>query len=792
MTALALQRRALQVMEQALDQPEAARRRWLERECGGDTHLIQAVTKLLSADAFGSEILPTQPPEPAEWIEMEPPERIGPYRLTRRLGQGGMGEVFLGERDDGVFQQQVAVKLLRPSLFPTASARYFDSERRLLASLRHPGIARILDGGVEPGGRPYFIMELVEGEAIDAHVAARDLSAMEVAGLVRRLCHAVQHAHQALVVHADIKPSNVHVDETGAPRLLDFGIACLADEPDEDGAPAAFPITPAYASPQRLEGGRPTTSDDIFALGALLRRLAGDEAPEDLAAIIARATHPDAAVRYATAAALADDLDRWTEHRPVQARRQTWTYVFSRFLVRRRWMSTGVAAAALLLIGATAVISGLYVEARAARADAETRFTDARHMARYLLFDVYDRLSQTPQSLPVRRDVARVGQGYLVGLSEDPRAPADVRLEAVEGLVRLASIQADGRRSLGQAAQGRASLTRAQAMIEALARSEPRRPDIALTAARIHLAEARLALFNGNNTAEARRAVDRAVAEINRAAANGPDPTAIALVQLRLHVSRSQLLNGEGRYPQAVAEGQAGLAVWRGLAPAQRTARDTSLLVSSAYEAMADAIYYGGNPAGAEAPYRAELALLEDALRGRPEDPELIFGAAWAHYNLGSTLLQVGRHREGLAALQPGLALAERLAAFDRSDAMARRLHGSLSSMIGQGLSGAGRHAEAIEALGRVVGARRTAALAPLAEPQDRRDLATALTALADANAAAGQRPQACQVYRQGQAVFADMDRRGVVARMDRDYALRLLTEGMSRACGSPRPEQPR
>ena len=782
---LALQRRALQVMEEALDQPEDTRSAWLDAICGDDTLLKDAVTRLLDADAFAPDVLPTIPPEPARLVDLPPPERIGPYRLGRRLGRGGMGEVFLGQRDDGVFNQTVAIKLLRPSLFPTASERYFDSERRLLASLKHPGIARIIDGGVEPGGRPCFIMERVEGESIDAWVAARTCTPAQVGDLVRQLSRAVQHAHQSLVVHADIKPSNVMIDG-GTPRLLDFGIACLVDDEAEHDSAAAFPITPAFASPQRLAGARPTTSDDVFALGALLSALTEDmPRPADLTAIIARATDPSPARRYATAAALADDLERWAANLPIAARPHTALYLLDRLFRRRRWLVIGSALGTLAMVGATVAITALYFQAQEARSDAEQRFTDARHMARYLLFDVYDRLERTPQSLTIRGDVANVGQAYLISLSRDRRASSDVRLEAVTGLTRLAMVQSSPSRGLGRTEAARANLHRAAALAAELARAEPQRADIAVAAAEIRLQQARMALFVDNSQSGGRTRLAEAQAYLRQALTLSPGNLAARQALIQWRILQSQTRQAEGAYAAAAAEGRAAVAVWQALPPAQRNLAESRLRAASAYSAIAEALYYGGDVEGSIAPYRQALDIIAGLQAADPLNPDLLHQIALARYGLGTTYLQLNRAEDGLTILRPGLENALTLRRFDSSDEVAQRMTRMMQNAIGQGLTALRRHGEAIALLTAGVEERRATLMESPGQGQAMRDVAVGLTALGDAYAAAGRTSSACETYRQAQAQWDEMSRRGVLAQMDTDYAVRLLHESVRNACSA-------
>jgi serine/threonine protein kinase/tetratricopeptide (TPR) repeat protein len=210
-------------------------------------------------------------------------QHIGPYRVVRVLGRGGMGTVYLAERADGEFEQRVALKVVRRSFAGASLARRFRQERQILASLNHPNIARLLDGGISSDGEPYLAMEYVEGARIDEYAAARALSTVERLRLFRQVCAAVQYAHQNLVVHRDIKPSNILVTEDGVPKLLDFGIAKLLNPADADAGAQTLTelgvMTPEYASPEQVRGESVTTATDVYSLGVVLYELLAGRRP---------------------------------------------------------------------------------------------------------------------------------------------------------------------------------------------------------------------------------------------------------------------------------------------------------------------------------------------------------------------------------------------------------------------------------------------------------------------------------------------------------------------------------
>lgn len=314
--------------------------------------------------------------------------RIGPYVVMERIGQGGMGEVFLARRADGAFDRQVAVKRIWAGHAPLAAR--FVRERQLLARLQHPHIAQLLDGGIDDAGKPWLAMELVRGQDIAAWCDRRNASLARRAELLMQVCEAVDHAHRQLIVHRDLKPSNILVDEDGCAKLLDFGIARLLDAADAAERTLTQAMTPAWATPEQRQGKPVTTASDIYQLGLLaqllLSGLPRDEASPrmsanaarmrrgappcadaiakrrglsadalqrqlqgDLDSIVALATAQDPDERYPSARALADDLKQWLRGRPVQARADERGYRLRR--AARRWwpaLAAGIVGIAFL------------------------------------------------------------------------------------------------------------------------------------------------------------------------------------------------------------------------------------------------------------------------------------------------------------------------------------------------------------------------------------------------------------------------------------------------------------
>ena len=265
--------------------PAAGRRRLQELE-QEDPELAAEIAALVAAADESEPFLALPALERASAASPAPgvaPERVGPWRLEAEIGRGGMGTVWRARRDDGAFDQVVAVKFVRPELATDLLRRRLEAERRILASLQHESIARLLDGGVTDEGVPYLVLEYVDGESIDAWCAHQALPVEARLRLFLEVCAAVDFAHRKLVLHRDIKSSNVLVDGMGRPKLLDFGIAKLlgpeAEEVDWTALGFARPLTPEWASPEQLRGDPLTTASDVYSLGVLLCSILTGERP---------------------------------------------------------------------------------------------------------------------------------------------------------------------------------------------------------------------------------------------------------------------------------------------------------------------------------------------------------------------------------------------------------------------------------------------------------------------------------------------------------------------------------
>jgi eukaryotic-like serine/threonine-protein kinase len=371
---------------------------FLQRECGDDTALRNELMSLLEAhdaEAGPLDQSPRVARGPAAADASLLGARIGPWRIEGLIGSGGAGHVYLASRIDGAFEQHVAVKVLRRD--GSSDLERFHAERRILARLEHPTIARLFDGGVLPDGRPYAVMEFVKGRLLTEHCRERSADAQTRLELFLQVCEAVAYAHSNLIVHRDLKPANILVDTDGRVKLLDFGIAKLLETSLASAADTTrAPMTLDYAAPEQLTGEPATTATDVYALGVILFELLTGERPwrsdglpvaravkllvdedaplasrsvearagapvaarrlrGDLDAIIAKCLRKHPRHRYDSVSALRDDIGRHLRHEPVLARGGARAYVVGRFMRRHRWSVAGASVVALSLVAALAV-----------------------------------------------------------------------------------------------------------------------------------------------------------------------------------------------------------------------------------------------------------------------------------------------------------------------------------------------------------------------------------------------------------------------------------------------------
>ena len=582
--------------------------------CCVDPALRTAVERMLASDAADGvrvldESLDNLLESVGDFINEAPPAgaRIGPFRLLDKLGEGGTSIVFRAEREQAGVRQLVALKLLRRGLYTQDEQRRFRDERRALAQLRHPGIARLIEGGLTDAGVPYIALELIDGESITEHACNQRLNLRQRLGLFIAVCRAVEAAHRALIVHRDLKPSNVLVTREGEVKLLDFGIAKLldADADSDDTRTQHAPMTPAYAAPEQFARGQITTATDVYALGVLLgelitgqRRAPGDArtpssqvsadsdpgalpaSPQitrralrgDLDNIVLKATAEEPERRYASAGTLADDIERHLSDQPVVAHPPSRWYRAHKFVARHRG---GVATTVAFLLAILAALGLAVWQADVARQQAQIARAQAQRAeaVRDLLVGIFD------AEIPSRPHAQMPGTAELLERGAQ-RARTD--------LVATPAVQSDLLTALGRVYDHLALPDKSGPLLDdaiaAARRVEP--PDSALLGA---------ALSERGEVDLSRDRYAQAIALFNQAIPLQGQTDAAAL-KLAVTLDRRALAQSQsGAHDDALADYRTALAIRQKRLPAD----DPEILNS--YDALGNAYNRAGQPQRATA-----------------------------------------------------------------------------------------------------------------------------------------------------------------------------------------------
>ncbi len=734
---------------------------------------------------------------------------LGPWRITGVLGRGGMGVVYQAVRADAAFEREVALKVVAPAAPSAAVLERFQRERETLARLDHPSIARLLDGGATPSGQPYFVMELVQGVPVDEYCDEHRLSVGRRLGVFLAICRAVQYAHQNLIVHRDLKPANILVLPDGTPKLLDFGVAKLlwrdgAATDERSALASTLAFTPDYASPEQLAGEPVTAASDVYALGVLLhvllagvppyrlapgpratlvasltttqtrpashlardaggdvharrrlpspaalsRRLAGD-----LDAIIAKATARDPERRYQTVDALARDIERHREYRPVQARPWSAAYVSRRFAERHAISIAMVLAALLVAAGGVGIVVQQATLARQAGARAEQRFDQLRALTRVFMFDVHDAIVNVPGTTDARALMVRTGVQYLQQLAADAGHDPSLRRELAASFVKMGDAQGHPTSpNIGDSAGARESYLRGIALAEALVRSDPRDLDAARTLALAHRRLADVLAWMGDRADALGHAETsaRQFAAIAAHAARAPEDDLQAAIA---HIKLGDLLGNPnfpnlGRTEPALRHYGEALRVLAPVASDARADQRARRYLGIVYERLGTMHQLAERWTESGEAYRASFEIRQALAAREPLHGDIQRDLAIAYEKLAAVERSAGRLVPAVEHARGALARFEQLSQTDPGNAIAVRSVAISEEHLADLLQERGDRGEARAFYRRAFDRHRGLAARDPGNAQAPCDAARVGRRLADAARGNGLMGDACRLWR--------------------------------------------
>ncbi|HXY41449.1 MAG TPA: serine/threonine-protein kinase [Vicinamibacteria bacterium] len=804
------------LFERAHDVPVEERWAWLREACAGEPDLQAELESLLEAEDRAGDFLEGPALASTEAAETvldatggavetdRTGRRVGPYRVVRELGRGGMGVVYLAARDDHTYEKQVAIKLVQSQLTSPALIARFLEERKILAGLDHVNIARLLDAGTTDDGLPYVVMEHVAGRPIDEYCRDERLSTQKRLELFQTVCGAVQYSHRRLVVHRDIKAGNILVTAEGVPKLLDFGIAKLV-EPGEGTLAVTRTLlralTPESASPEQVRGEVVTVASDVYSLGALLYRLLTEQSPYasrprteteivraiceeqpprpsevapaaelrgDLDLITLKALRKEPERRYASARDLGEDVGRYLGGFPVQARPDTLGYRTAKFVRRHAAMvAAGVLLAASLAGG---LVASVWQWRRAERAhrEAEERFDDTRRLAGTMMFEVHDAIADLPGSTPARELIVKRALEYLDRLSGQT-VDDNVRAELAAGYLQLGDVQGrTGAANLGDNRGALESYRKAVRLAETVpvtAKSPPTVRDL------LPRAYARLSsgLREAGDAPSADSVLTKAVAIIETRMARDPADATLLTRLASIRFEQAQAQSDAADLRAAFASYGQAAAVYQNLA---RTLPEHRRNLALIYRYMGGILQRLGRGGEALEVFGRATAIDRERRAAAPNSAttslDLSFDLA-AVAKLRASQDQLGPAIDGL---REALSLREAVLAADPRNAQARSAVGRARGDLAALLLRAGDRPAAEAAMRRSVAERETLASEAErsggVEPPLR--LVESLVALGDmiAASAPGADPtladlrgprgaEACSLYRRGEQLFAQI-----------------------------------
>jgi tetratricopeptide (TPR) repeat protein len=694
-------RKVDELFHEALDLPQPERISWAE-QAAADADVKQELLSLLESDRQAQGTVERNVKSAVTAMfdgrSDEKPQRVGPYRLLRELGRGGMGTVYLAERDDEQYHSQVAIKLVRPGMDTDFILHRFRQERQILAQLEHPHIARLLDGGTTNDGRPYIVMEYVPGLPITEYAHERGLDTTERLTLFLDVCSAVEYAHQHFVVHRDLKPGNILINEHGIAKLVDFGICkLLHSEPatHDTAVGTVQMLTPEYASPEQVRGEPITIGSDIYSLTAVLYELLTGYKPHriekfepdaveraicehevirpslvpdkalarklkgDLDNILLRGLQKDRARRYASVEQLSDDIRRYLAYEPVRARPDTLGYRVRKFLRRERSLVLACSLAAVCLL------AGIVVSVREATI-ARENLLEARRLANGFVFDVHDAVRDLPGSTRARQLIVETGLRYLDGLARNSRRDWDLKLELANAYQRIGDVQGNVMgANLGNTKGALESYRKAMALIEAILRHEPSDRGAQLARVGVLRRVGSVHMYTGE-TGRALDSLREAQVAGEALLTQYPGDVQVAGELGQVYTACGDALSLSGALGEALQEQSKAVALLESFSSAVSNDPSMKQTLAAAYSAMGIDETRLGRPEEGLTHYRRALPILEELARKEPANASYQRAIMSVYSHLGDALgnpkwRSLGDAEGAFKAYQQMLAVARRL-----------------------------------------------------------------------------------------------------------------------------------
>ncbi|WP_321471886.1 serine/threonine-protein kinase [uncultured Paludibaculum sp.] len=827
------------ILAQALELPPSERLSFVHQSTT-DTEIREEIASLLAASEDAGEFIeqPALAPPAAPAVQFPAPgDRVGIYAIIQKVGEGGMGAVYQALRDDGEFRRLVAVKILKRGMDTDHVLQRFENEKQILAHFDHPHIAKVLDAGITPDQRPFFVMEFYAAQPIDVYCQENRLSIAERLVLFQKVCGAVEYAHRNLIVHRDLKPGNILVTAEGEPRLLDFGIAKLLTDESKLTRAGVHLMTPEYASPEQIRGEPINTSTDIYSLGVMLyeilsgthpfpsrrsgafpmvpndldlppkapstrvKTLAGKprEASPDLSVlprglvslqrwsgllrgdldnIVLKALAPDPARRYQSVEQLSADLDRYQHGLPVSAAGDSFPYLLRKF-ARRNWLAVSSAALVVLALSIGLTVASYQTQvARRERTRAEQRESEVRQLAQTLIFDLHDAIKTLPGATPVRQELLKKATSALDSLAKGAANRIDLRLELADAYLRLGAVEGSpSESSLGNSRAALQGYMKAKELLDAIPQ-QSRTPQILGRLADVYDRTGEV-LQNLGERAKGNEYMAQSITFREQAAAQQPTSIPAQRSLAIAYFTGSRLAVDTGQYEKAEGLAQRAVKVFQVVYDSNRQSERGRYNLALALKSLAALRSHFQDFRTAVELSKRALELDRLQVQAKPNDSSAKLDLAIDYSELAEAEARLGQNEQAVRDYEQSRTLREELLARDPRNARLKDRAAFINRQEGLLLIDLNRRPEALKLLRRAL-ELQTELLAASKDVERRIRVAESTGALGIWYCADGQRAVGLPMLRGAVEEFQDVDHQKQLSAPDQNMR-RFLEERLAR-----------